>query len=103
MQFNSGLFKNNYHIPKWDGYSKGSEQAVYISKLYSRRMGFLGGARGKKKKKKQQPANAPAIRDMGSIPGSGRTPGGGHGTPLRYLCLENPVDRGAWQMNTEAT
>ena len=34
---------------------------------------------------------------MGSIPGSGRSPEGGHGNPLQYSCLENPVDRGAWQ------
>ena len=33
----------------------------------------------------------------GSIPGSGRSPGGGHGNPLQYACLENPTDRGAWQ------
>ena len=34
---------------------------------------------------------------MGSIPGSGESPGGGHGDPLQYSCLENPMDRGAWQ------
>ena len=37
------------------------------------------------------------MRDMGSIPGSGRSNGGGHGNPLQYSCLENPMDRGAWQ------
>ena len=36
-------------------------------------------------------------RDAGSIPGLGRYPGGGHGNPLQYSCLENPMDRGAWQ------
>ena len=36
------------------------------------------------------PANAGDIRDIGSIPGSGRSPGGGHGNPLQYSCLENP-------------
>ena len=36
-------------------------------------------------------------RDMGSTPGLGRYPGGGHGNPLQYSCLDNPVDRGAWQ------
>ena len=41
-------------------------------------------------------ANAGDIRDMGSIPGSGRSPGGGHGNPLQYSCLENPMDRGPW-------
>ena len=37
------------------------------------------------------------IRDMGLIPGLGRSPGGGHGTPLQSSCLENPMDGGAWQ------
>ena len=39
--------------------------------------------------------NAGAIRDIGSIPGLGRSPGGGQGNPLQYSCLENPMDRGA--------
>ena len=42
------------------------------------------------------PANAGDIRDTGSIPGSGRSPGEGHGNPLQYSCLENLTDRGAW-------
>jgi len=45
--------------------------------------------------------NSPAkidIRDAGSIPGLGRSPGGGHGNPLLYSCLENPMDREAWQL-----
>ena len=46
---------------------------------------------------KNPPANAGDMRDMGSIPGSGRSPGGGHGNPLQYSCPENPMDRGAWQ------
>ena len=37
------------------------------------------------------------LRDMGSFPGSGRSPGGGHSNPLQYSCLENPMDRGVWQ------
>ena len=45
---------------------------------------------------KNPPANAGDIRDSGSIPGSGRPPGGGHGNPLQYSCLENPMDRGIW-------
>ena len=45
---------------------------------------------------KNPPANAGDVRDMGSIPGSGRSPGGGHGNPLQYSCLENPMARGAW-------
>ena len=46
---------------------------------------------------KNLPANAGDIRDVGSIPGSGRSPGGEHGNSLQYSCLENPMERGAWQ------
>ena len=42
-------------------------------------------------------ANAGDVRDMGSIPGSERSPGGGHGNLLQYSCLENPMDRGPWR------
>ena len=45
---------------------------------------------------KNPPANAGDLRDSGLIPGSGRSPGGGHGNPLQYSCLENPMDREAW-------
>ena len=41
-------------------------------------------------------SNAGDARDAGSIPGSGRSPGGGHSNPLQNSCLENPMDRGAW-------
>ena len=43
---------------------------------------------------KNLPAPAGDIRDSGSIPGLERSPGGGHGNPLQYSCLENPIDRG---------
>ena len=43
------------------------------------------------------PVNVGDARDTGSIPGSGRSPGGRHGNPLQYSCLENPMDRGHWQ------
>ena len=52
-------------------------------------MGFPGGSDGK-----HSPCNA---GDPGSIPGSGRFSGEGNGNPLQYCCLENSVDRGAWQ------
>ena len=45
---------------------------------------------------KNPPAKAGDVKDMGSIPGSGRSPGVGHGTALQYSCLENPMDREAW-------
>ena len=56
-------------------------------------LGFPGGAGGK------EPACQCRldIRDSCSIPGLGRSPGGGHGNPLQYSCLENPMDRGTWQ------
>ena len=47
---------------------------------------------------KNPPANAGDIRYLGSIPGLGRSPGGGHGNPLQYSCLENPMDRGAYRV-----
>ena len=46
---------------------------------------------------KNLPAKAGDIRDLGSIPGLGRSPGGGNGNTLQNSCLENPVDRGAWR------
>ena len=46
---------------------------------------------------KNLPANAGDARDAGSTPGSGRSPGIGNGNPLQYSCLENSMDRGAWQ------
>ena len=55
-------------------------------------LGCPGGANGK-----ELPANAGEVRDVGSIPGLGRSPGGGNGIPLQYSCLEIPKDRRAWQ------
>ena len=54
--------------------------------------GSPSGASGK-----NSPADAGDIRDVGSIPGLGGSPGRGHGNPLQYSCLEDPMDRGAWQ------
>ena len=44
----------------------------------------------------QQVKNPPANAETGSLPESGKSPGGGNGYPLQYSCLENPMDRGAW-------
>ena len=52
-------------------------------------MGFPCGLAGKE--------SACNVGDLGSIPGLGRSPGGQHGNPLQCSCLENPMDRGAWQ------
>ena len=46
---------------------------------------------------KESACNAGAKGDLGQIPGAERSPGGGHGNPLQYSCLENPMDRGGWQ------
>ena len=51
-------------------------------------LGFPGGSDGK-----ESPCN---VRDWGSVHGLGRSPGEGHGIPLQYSCLDNPMDRGAW-------
>ena len=45
---------------------------------------------------KNPPANAGDVRDTSLVHGSGRFPGGGHGNPLQYFCLKNPMDKGAW-------
>ena len=50
---------------------------------------------------KNMPVNTGDIRDMGSIPRSRRSPGGGHGNPLQYLLVENPMDRGAWPLGSQ--
>ena len=46
---------------------------------------------------KKPPASAGDVGEMGSVPGPGRSRGKGHGSPLQYSCLENSMDRGAWQ------
>ena len=51
---------------------------------------------------KNLPANAGDIRDTSLIPGSGTSPEGGHDNPVQYSCLENPLDRGAWQATVHA-
>ena len=50
---------------------------------------------------KNPPANVEDAGDVGSIPGSGRSPGGGNGSPLQDSCLDNPMDRGAWQATVQ--
>ena len=50
----------------------------------------------KKTAVKNPPASVGDIKDVGSIPGLGRSPGEGHGNLLQYFCLENPMDRGSW-------
>ena len=73
----------------------GNSSSTYICGVSVDKMqrgsGFPGGSVGK-----ESTCNAGDAGDMGLLPGSGRSPGGGHGNPLQYSCLENPIDRGAW-------
>ena len=56
-------------------------------------LGFPGGS-----VVENPPANTGRVEDTGSVPGLGRSPGEGNGSPLQYTCLGNPLDRGAWQV-----
>ena len=58
---------------------------------------FSNGASQMALEVRNQLADGGDIRDVGSIPGWGRSPGGGQGNPFQYSCLENPRDRGAWR------
>ena len=64
-------------------------QQIIIEFYITNTRGFPGGSDGKE--------SAYSAGDLGSIPGSGRSPGEGNGNPLQYVCLENPMDREAWQ------
>ena len=61
-------------------------------------MGFPGGASGK-----EPSAHAGNVRDVGSIPGSGRSALGGHGNSLQYSFMENPMDRGFWRATVQGS
>ena len=72
------------------GRFRGSKiKTVALSHLVEEYLGFPGGSDGKE--------SACNVGHPDSIPGSGRSPGGGHGNPLQYSCLENSMDRGAWR------
>ena len=66
-----------------------SQARQHIKKIVYHNRGFPGGSMIN-----DLPANA---EDVGSIPGFGRSPGGGDGNPLQYSCLESPMDGGAWR------
>ena len=100
----------HYHNDKVLGREQVGEKSRYWSMVNARRTattgpntvsfrviwryiwGFPGGSVGK-----ESTCSAGDTEDMGSVAGLGRFPGGGHGNPLQYSCLENPMDRGAWQ------
>ena len=74
-----------------DHLQRSNEQDNILAVLFPQ-LGFPGGS-----VIKNLPASAGGIRDEGLIPGSGRSPSEGNGYPLKYSCLENPMDRGVWQ------
>ena len=87
-----------FSIPLWQTliahllYVRDASECWGWEDMQDLRMGFPGGL-----VVKNPPANAGDIRDTGSIPVSGRSPGGGNGNPLQCSCLGNPMDRGSWR------
>ena len=63
----------------------------------------LGGSFPNGTSGKEPSASAEDIKDLGLTPGSERSPGGGYGNPLQYPCLENPMDRGVWEVSIYKT
>ena len=87
--------EHDFIIQKWSLFLfEVSESRPRVEDLASGRasLGFPGVALAVK----SWPANAGAIRDAGSTPRSGRSPGGRHSNPLQYSCLGHSMDRGAW-------
>ena len=86
------MLKTNFWLPKGKGginWEIGTGMLIHAP-VYIK-WGFPGDS-----VVKNSPAPAGEARDVGSIPGSGRSPGEGNGSPLQYSCLGNPMDRGAW-------
>ena len=78
-------------LREWLGLYTQSLFSINQRLILAVRLGFPGGS-----VLKNLPASAGDAGDLGSIPGLGRSPGGGHGNPLQYSCLKNPMGRGAW-------
>ena len=72
----------------WATVHRVAKSGTQLKRLSTHAHTFLGGSEVK--------ASASSAGDLGSIPGSGRSPGEGNGNPLQYSCLENPMDGGAW-------
>ena len=86
MQFSEGP-RSHSKLAVELGLQAGFSKVRYMSHIYPS-VGFPGGSEVK--------VSACNVGDLGSIPGSGRSPGEGNGNPLQYSCLENPMDGGAW-------
>ena len=78
-------------LGEWLGLYTQSLFSINQRLIVAVRLGFPGGS-----VLKNLPASAGDAGDLGSIPGLGRSPGGGNGNPLQYSCLKNPMGRGAW-------
>ena len=78
-------------LREWLGLYTQSLFSINQRLIVAVRLGFPGGS-----VLKNLPASAGDAGDLGSIPGLGRSPGGGNGNPLQYSCLKNPMGRGAW-------
>ena len=76
-------------IIRYGGWKREGNQGQFLGSVYSI---YPSGS-----VVKESASNARVAEDLGLIPGSGRSPRGGHGNPFQYSCLENPMDRGAWQ------
>ena len=83
-----GFYCIQYPVINHDGKEYFLKEYIYICNMRASQVALMV---------ENLPANAGNIRDAGSISESGRSPGGGHGNPLQYSCLENPMDRGAWR------
>ena len=86
---------SNLSLTLWESVGSTTRLSANIA-IWNFLMGakdFPGGTSGKE----NPPVNVGDVRDLSLIPGLGRSPGGGHGNPLHYSCLESPMDREAWQ------
>ena len=88
-----GQRSNRRLITQWFLWTSSKDQCIEETEAKYKR--FPCGLDGKE--------SACSVRDPGLIPGLGRSPGEGHGYPLRYSCLENSMDRGAWQVAVHGT
>ena len=85
----AGLLNNGWSIPGKGGRERQGSRGFAQPYWHSGLPWWLSG--------KESTCNAGVTGEMGSIPGSGKSTGGGNGNPLQYSCLENPMDKGAWQ------
>ena len=94
-ELNWTYFKTNVKIKVQNDMSRllpSIEKGTRVKYVFT----YIGGTSGKESACQRRRHKETQVRSLGSIPGWGRAPGGGHGNSLQYSCLENPMDRGAW-------